>query len=65
MCTCMTSSLYPPQFDDDGGGGGGGGGGRSAVFKARICSRLLTGIVDSNPAGVMDVYLLQVSCVVR
>ena len=17
MCTCMTSSLYPPQFDDD------------------------------------------------
>jgi len=33
--------------------------------KARVCGRLLTGIVDSNPAGDMGVCLLLVLCIVR
>ena len=30
-----------------------------------VCGRSLPGIVGSNPAGGMDVYLLWVLCVVR
>ena len=30
----------------------------AAQSKAWVCSRSLTGIVDSNPTGDMDVYLL-------
>jgi len=34
-----------------------------ARFKALVCSRLLAGIVSSNPAGGMDVCLVRVLCV--
>ena len=33
--------------------------------KARFCDRSLAGVADSNPAGVMDVSLVNVMCVVR
>jgi hypothetical protein len=37
----------------------------AARSKAWVCGRSLTGIVGSNPAGVMDVCLLRVLCVAR
>jgi hypothetical protein len=37
----------------------------TARSKAWVCGRSLAGIVGSNPAGVLDVCLLLVLCVVR
>jgi hypothetical protein len=37
----------------------------TARSKAWVYDRSLVGIVGSNPAGSMDVYLLSVLCVVR
>ena len=37
----------------------------AAWSKAWVCGRPLAGIVGSNPAGDMDVYLLWLLCVVK
>jgi hypothetical protein len=34
-----------------------------ARFKALVCSRLVAGVVSSNPAGGMDVPLVRMLCV--
>ena len=37
----------------------------AAQSKAWVCGRPITGLVDSNPAGGMDICLLWLLCVVR
>jgi hypothetical protein len=37
----------------------------AAGSKVLVCGRSLTGIAGSNPAGVMDVCLLLMLCIVR